>query len=165
MQYDDCVVPGISWSLGACVFLSFYRIVIVLSLSLPIYRNSVGTVFLIVSFPNDNTFRYDIHHKGSYPPLFRLHSYYFLVHFSDCPCTASDQITPSTYKRESIVLCFQALEMVSIRHLLNLALPPWGREGHSFPSTWYIVPGMIQPRNTARTSSIPQYAKPKYCEL
>ena len=28
---------------------------IVLSLSLPNYRNSVGTVFLNVSFPNDNT--------------------------------------------------------------------------------------------------------------
>ena len=55
MQYDACVVPGISWSLGKRVFLSFCRIVIVLSLSLPIYRNSVGTVFLIVSFPNDNT--------------------------------------------------------------------------------------------------------------
>ena len=39
----------------ACVILSFCRIVIVLSLSLSIYRNSVGTVFLIVSFPNDNT--------------------------------------------------------------------------------------------------------------
>ena len=31
IQYDACVVPGISWSLGKRVFLSCYRIVIVLS--------------------------------------------------------------------------------------------------------------------------------------
>ena len=118
------------------IFLSFYRIVIVLSLSLPIYRNSVGTVFLIVSFPNDNTETCGtiLHHKRSYPPFFRLHSHYFLVQFSGCPCIASAQITPSTYKREFIVLCLQALEMIPIRQLLNLALPPWGRERHFFPN-------------------------------
>ena len=43
----------------------------------------------------------------------------FLVHFSGCPCIASAQITPSTCKRESIpvVLCFQALEMLSLIHI------------------------------------------------
>ena len=41
--------------LASVYLVSFYRIVLVLSLSLPIYRNRVGTVFLIVSFPNDNT--------------------------------------------------------------------------------------------------------------
>ena len=51
-----------------------------------------------------------------------------------CPCIGSAQITPSTYKRESIVLCLQALEMIPIRQLLNLALPPWGRQSHFFPS-------------------------------
>ena len=43
----------VPWPAYAC--FSFYRIAIVLSLSLPIYRNSVGTLFLIVPFPNDNT--------------------------------------------------------------------------------------------------------------
>ena len=29
--------------------------------------------------------------------------------------------------------------MILIRQLLNLALPPWGREGHFFPSTYYTT--------------------------
>ena len=60
---------------------------------------------------------------------------------------ASAQITPSRYKRESIVPCLQALEMIPIRQLLNLALPPWGREGHFFPSNNYSVfisPKLVQ---------------------
>ena len=39
----------------ACIFVSFCLFVIVLSFSLPICRNSIGTVFLIVSFSNDNS--------------------------------------------------------------------------------------------------------------
>ena len=99
--------------------LSYFRIVIVFSLSLPIYRNSDGTVFLIVSFQT-------IIPKLSvrYPPqtsissVFLLHSNYFLVHFSVCPCIASAQITPSTYKRESKIECLQAMEMIPIRQIV-----------------------------------------------
>ena len=53
MQYDACVVPGISWSLGKRV--SFYRFIVSLLFYRYRYRytESVGTVFLIVSFTND----------------------------------------------------------------------------------------------------------------
>ena len=134
------MVPGMMLVLylvspGSLSSVSFYR----LSLSLSIHRNSVGTVFLIVSFPNDNTETFGTISTTNVhtPPFFRLHFYHFLVHFSGCPCIASAQTTPSTYKRESTVLCFQALEMIPIRLLLNLAVSLSGREGHFFPSRSY----------------------------
>ena len=51
MQDYACVVPGVSWALGKRV--SFYRFIVIVTDI--VYRNSVGAVFLIVSFPNDNT--------------------------------------------------------------------------------------------------------------
>ena len=139
MRYDACVVPGISWSLGKRV--SFYRFIV--SLSFYRFRNRYTEIvsvryFLSYRFQTitpkfgtiSTTNVHILHFFDSIPTI-------FLVHFSGCPCIASAQITPSTCKRESIpvVLCFQALEMIPIRQFLNLALPPWGREGHFFPST------------------------------
>ena len=67
MQYDARVVPGISWSLGKRVFFYRFSFRYHLSLSLPKYRNSAGTVFLIVSFSNDNSETFG---KISIPTIF-----------------------------------------------------------------------------------------------
>ena len=48
------VSPGPLASAYLYCFIVSFRLKL-LSLSLPIYGNGVGTVFLIVSFPNDNT--------------------------------------------------------------------------------------------------------------
>ena len=104
MQYDACVVPGISWSLGKRV--SFYRFIVSLSFYRYRYRYTE-----IVSVRYFLSYRFQtIIPKLSvrYPPqtfvssVIRFNSYYFLVHFSGCPCIASAQFTPSTYKREFI---------------------------------------------------------------
>ena len=60
MLVSYLVSPGPLASVCLYIVLSYrYR----LSLPLPIYRNSAGTVFLIVSFPNDNTETF-----GTIPP-------------------------------------------------------------------------------------------------
>ena len=143
------VYPGPLVSVSFYRFIvssSFYHIVIVLS-----YRHRFiaivtdlpkqcryGIFYRIVSKRYCRNVRYDIPPQTfiysvfstSFPlfscPLFWLSLYSF--------CSA--QFTPSTYKREFIVLCLQVLEMIPIRQLLNLALPPGGRESHFFPSNY-----------------------------
>ena len=128
MQYDACVVPGISWSFDKR--LSFNRFIVSLSFYRFRYRyTEIVSVRYVLSYrfqtiTPKRSVRYPFH--------------YFLVHVSDYPNIDSAQITLFTYKRESIVSCLQALEMIPIRQLLNLALPPWGREGHFFPSYMYV---------------------------
>ena len=98
------MVPGMMLVLylvspGSLASVSFYR----LSLSLSIYRNSVGTVFLIVSFPNDNTETFgtisttNVHILRFFDSIPTIFLSTFLA-----VCIASAQSTLSTYKRESI---------------------------------------------------------------
>ena len=91
-------VPGISSSLGKRV--SFYRLIVSLSFYRYRYRYTElvsARYFLPYRFQTiipKLPVRYPPH---SYPPFFRLHFHYFLVHFSDCPCIGSAQITPIDY--------------------------------------------------------------------
>ena len=141
------MVPGMMLVLylvspGSLASVSFYR----LSLSLSIHRNSVGTVFLIVSFPNDNTETFGtisttnvliLCFFDSIPTIFL--STFLAVLVSLLLKSHHPHINGSSY----VVLCFQALEMIPIRRLLNLALPPWGREDHFFPSSYYTSVGYL----------------------
>ena len=91
MQYDACVVPGISWSLGKRV--SFYRFIV--SLSFYRFRNRYTEIvsvryFLSYRFQTitpkfgtiSTTNVHILHFFDSIPTI-------FLVHFSGCPCIAS----------------------------------------------------------------------------
>ena len=79
---------------SVCLFTVFsyrYRIIVIVT-DIPKYCR-YGISYRIVSKRYIRNVRYDIHHKRSYPPIFRLHSHHFLVNFSGCPCIASVQIT------------------------------------------------------------------------
>ena len=128
-------VPGISSSLGKRV--SFYRLIVSLSFYRYRYRYTElvsARYFLPYRFQTiipKLPVRYPPH---SYPPFFRLHFHYFLVHFSDCPCilVAFAQITPSTYKRESGPM-LSGVGNDTHQTTSQSGLPPLGREGHFFP--------------------------------
>ena len=123
MKYDACAVPGISWSLGKRVY--FYRFVFSLSFYRFRYRYTE-----IVSVQFFLSYRF----QTIIPKLSVRYPFLLFSCPRFCPCIGSAQITPSTCKRESIVLCLQALEMIPIRQILNLALLSRGKEGHFFPS-------------------------------
>ena len=79
---------------SVCLFTVFsyrYRIIVIVT-DIPKYCR-YGISYRIVSKRYIRNVRYDIHHKRSYPPIFRLHSHHFLVNFAGCPCMASVQIT------------------------------------------------------------------------
>ena len=127
-------------------FLSFSRIFIVLSLSLPLNQRIVGTYDISCRFVAERwyrNFRYDIHHNRSHPPIFfRLLpnsfscSVFRLSLHSFC---SNRTIHIQTGNHNPMPSGVWLDDLIPISRLFNLALPPWGREGHFFPSYYEVV--------------------------
>ena len=145
MKYDACLVPGISWSLGKRV--SFYRLVFSLSFYRFRYRYTE-----IVSVRYFLSYRFQTIAPKlpvRYPfllfscPRFWLSLYRFCSNHTIHTQTGVHSPMPSV------------VGMIPIRQLLNLALPPWGREGHFFLSYYYkINKCQMRDRRFRRNSSL-----------
>ena len=117
-----------------------------------VYPGPLASVFFFVVFPYrfyPYHYRYTevvlVRHFLSYrfqtiiPKLsVRCPFLLFSCQISYCACIGSAQITPSTYKRESIVLCLQALEMIPDRQFIKSGPTAVGAGGPFLPPS-YIV--------------------------
>ena len=117
---------------GSLASVSFYR----LSLSLSIYRNSVGTVFLIVSFPNDNTETFGtisttsvhiLRFFDSIPAIFLSTFRAVLADYSFC---SNHTIHIQTGVHSPML---SGVGNDTHQTTSQSGLPPLGREGHFFP--------------------------------